>query len=146
MLLGVKFAPLWGLVAFLLNFVPAIGSVIAAIPAVALAVVDNGPETAISVAIGYIIINISIGNFLEPRVMGEGMGLSPLVVLMSLVFWGWVLGSVGMVLAVPLTVILRITLDSQPSTQWVAILLGPAFPSPILARATPENESGVEAA
>lgn len=127
-LLGVKFAPLWGLLAFLLNFVPAVGSVIAAVPAVALALVDNSPETALMVTLCYVGINITIGNFLEPRVMGEGMGLSPLIVIVSLVFWGWVLGPVGMVLAVPLTVILRITLDSQPSTRWVAILLGPAIP------------------
>ena len=68
--------------------------------------------------------------------MGEGMGLSPLVVIVSLVFWGWVLGPVGMVLAVPLTVILRIMLDSQPSTQWVAILLGPVVPAPCAAPAS----------
>ena len=78
----------------------------------------------------YIGINIAIGNFLEPRVMGDGMGLSPLIVVTSLVFWGWVLGPVGMVLAVPLTVILRILLGAQPETQWVAVLLGPATPAP----------------
>jgi predicted PurR-regulated permease PerM len=76
--------------------------------------------------------------------MGDGMGLSPLVVLMSLVFWGWVLGSVGMVLAVPLTVILRIMLDRQPSTQWVAILLGPAVPDTLPAHAESHDESGNE--
>ena len=124
------FAPLWGLVAFLLNFVPAIGSVMAAIPAIALALVDNSLQTSAAVAAIYLGVNISIGNFLEPRALGEGMGLSPLIVVTSLIFWGWVLGPVGMVLAVPLTVILRITLDSQPQTHWVAILLGPAFPSP----------------
>lgn len=129
-LLGVQFAPLWGLVAFLLNFVPAIGSIMAAIPAIALAMVDNSLQTAAFVAAIYLGINISIGNFLEPRALGEGMGLSPLIVVTSLIFWGWVLGPVGMVLAVPLTVILRIGLDSQPQTHWVAILLGPAFPSP----------------
>ena len=129
-LLDVKFAPLWGLVAFLLNFVPAIGSVMAAIPAVALAMVDNSLQTAAAVTAIYLTVNISIGNFLEPRALGEGMGLSPLIVVTSLIFWGWVLGPVGMVLAVPLTVILRITLDSQPQTQWVAVLLGPAFPVP----------------
>ena len=128
MILGVKFAPLWGLIAFLLNFVPAVGSVIAAVPAVALALVDNSAQTAGLVTICYVAINIAIGNFLEPRVMGEGMGLSPLIVVMSLVFWGWVLGPVGMVLAVPLTVILRIMLSSQPSTLWAAVLLGPALP------------------
>lgn len=126
---GIKFAPLWALIAFLLNFVPAIGSVMAAIPAVALAVVENSPETAAALAVCYLLINIAIGNFLEPRVMGEGMGLSPLIVVTSLVFWGWVLGPVGMVLAVPLTVILRILLGSQPESQWVAVLLGPAVPA-----------------
>ncbi len=130
LLLGVKFAPLWALIAFLLNFVPAVGSVIAAVPAVALALIDNSPQTAAIVALAYIAINIAVGSFLEPRVMGDGMGLSPLIVVTSLVFWGWVLGPVGMVLAVPLTVILRILLGSQPSTQWVAVLLGPAMPSP----------------
>lgn len=132
--LGVKFAPLWALIAFLLNFVPAVGSVIAAVPPIALAVVDNSFQTAGIVAVCYIAINISIGNFLEPRVMGAGIGLSPLVVVASLLVWGWVLGPVGMVLAVPLTVILRITLDSQPSTQWLAVLLGPALPRPRLPR------------
>lgn len=132
--LGVQFAPLWALIAFLLNFVPAIGSVMAAIPAVALALVDNSMQTAVLVALTYIGINISIGSFLEPRVMGDGMGLSPLIVVTSLIFWGWILGPVGMVLAVPLTVILRILLDSQPQTQWVAVLLGPAFPAPVFAK------------
>jgi len=131
LVLGVKFAALWALIAFLLNFVPAIGSVLAAIPAVALALVDNSGQTALLVTAGYIVINIAIGNFLEPRVMGEGMGLSPLVVLLSLIFWGWVLGPVGMVLAVPLTVILRIMLLSQPHMHWLAILLGPAIPKVI---------------
>lgn len=140
-ILGVKFAPLWGLIAFLLNFVPAVGSVIAAVPAVALALIDNNPQTAALVTLSYVAINIAIGNFLEPRVMGEGMGLSPLIVITSLVFWGWVLGPVGMVLAVPLTVILRITLGSQPSTRWVAVLLGPAVPSPGSGKAKRASES-----
>ena len=126
--LGVKFAPLWGLIAFLLNFVPAIGSALAAVPPVALALVDNSPQTAAFVGLGYLAINVSIGNFLEPRVMGEGVGISPLVVLLSLFFWGWVLGPVGMVLAVPLMVIIRILLDTQEETSWIATLLGPAVP------------------
>ncbi len=126
--LGVKFAPLWGLVAFLLNFVPAVGSIIAAIPTIALALVDGGPELAIAVSILYLAVNLTIGTFIEPQILGQGVGLSPLVVVTSLVFWGFVLGPVGMVLAVPLTVILRITLDNQPQTQWLAVLLGPAVP------------------
>ena len=137
--LGIQFAPLWGLIAFLLNFVPAIGSVMAAIPVIALALVDNSMQTAAFVALSYIAINIAIGNFLEPRVMGDGMGLSPLVVVTSLVFWGWVLGPVGMVLAVPLTVIIRILLGAQPQTRWVAVLLGPATPAP---RFVPKSRYG----
>lgn len=128
MALGIKFAPLWGLVAFLLNFVPAVGSILAAVPTIALALVDGGPELAIAVMLLYLVVNMSIGNFIEPQVLGQGVGLSPLVVVTSLVFWGFVLGPVGMVLAVPLTVILRITLDNQPQTQWLAVLLGPAVP------------------
>src|SRR5690606_25894568 len=126
--LGIQFAPLWGLVAFLMNFVPAVGSVLAAIPTIALALVDFGLEGAIAVAILYLVINLTIGNVIEPQILGQGVGLSPLVVVTSLVFWGFVLGPVGMVLAVPLTVILRIALDSQPNTQWLAVLLGPAVP------------------
>ena len=144
--LGVRFAPLWGLIAFLLNFVPAIGSVMAAIPAVALALVDNSVETAIGVAVCYLAINISIGNFLEPRVMGDGMGLSPLIVVTSLIFWGWVLGPVGMVLAVPLTVILRILLGTQPETQWVAVLLGPAMTPPSFSLASKRDAAEESAA
>jgi predicted PurR-regulated permease PerM len=75
--------------------------------------------------------------------MGDGMGLSPLIVVTSLVFWGWVLGPLGMVLAVPLTVILRILLDSQPQTQWVAVLLGPAVPAP---RSNPSGDPPSSAA
>ena len=91
----------------------------------------------------YVPMFCGLGSFLEPRVMGDGMGLSPLIVIMSLVFWGWVLGPLGMVLAVPLTVILRILLDSQPQTQWVAVLLGPAAPAP---RPEPADELESKAA
>lgn len=146
MMLGVRFAPLWGLIAFLLNFVPAIGSVMAAIPAVALALVDNSLQTALVTTAAYLAINISIGNFLEPRVMGDGMGLSPLIVVTSLIFWGWVLGPVGMVLAVPLTVILRILLRTQPDTQWVAVLLGPAVMPPAFVRGGRHKETEQSAA
>ena len=140
--LGIKFAPLWGLVAFLLNFVPAVGSIIAALPTIALAIVDGGPETAIAVALLYLAVNVSIGTLIEPQMLGHGVGLSPLIVVMSLVFWGFVLGPVGMVLAVPLTVILRISLDTQPQTQWLAVLLGPAVPKARRAAAKEEPEAG----
>ena len=124
--LGVDFPILWGLLAFLLNFVPAIGSIIAAIPAVLLALVQLGPGYALLTAAGYAVVNIGMGNVVEPRYMGRGLGLSTLVVFLSLVLWGWVLGPVGMLLSVPLTMTAKIALEANPSTVWLAHLLGPA--------------------
>jgi AI-2 transport protein TqsA len=137
-LLGVDFPVLWGLVAFLLNYVPNIGSIIAAVPAVLLALVQLGPQTALWVACGYLAINTLVGSIIEPKFMGRGLGLSTLVVFMSLVFWGWVLGSAGMFLSVPLTMALKIALDAIPQTRPIAILLGPE----VVGRPAEEHESG----
>ncbi len=123
-ILGVDFALLWGLIAFLLNYIPTIGSFIAAIPAVLLALVQLGMWPAILVAFGFLVINILIGNILEPRFMGKGLGLSPLVVFMSMVFWGWVLGPVGMFLSAPLTMIVKIIFEANQETQKIALMLG----------------------
>lgn len=121
--LGIDFPVLWGLLAFLLNYVPTIGSFIAAIPAVMLGFIQFGLGRALIAAAGYAVINIVIGNMLEPRVMGKGLGLSTLVVFLSLLFWGWVLGPVGMILSVPLTMTIKIALQNSPRSRWVAILL-----------------------
>ncbi|RLL51875.1 AI-2E family transporter [Mariprofundus sp. EBB-1] len=123
--IGVDYPLLWGLVAFLFNFVPNIGSIIAAIPALLLALVQLGGGDALLAGLGYIIANVVMGNVIEPKFMGRGVGLSTLVVFISLVFWGWVLGPVGMLLSVPLTMIIKLALESRQETQWVAILLGP---------------------
>lgn len=123
--LEVDYPLLWGSVAFLFNYIPNIGSFLAAIPAVMLAWVLHGSGVAVAVAAGYGLVNMVFGNFLEPRLMGRSLGLSTLVVFLSLVLWGWVLGPVGMVLSVPLTMILRIALDSSDNTRWLAVLLGP---------------------
>ena len=125
-ILGVDNARLWGVMAFLLNYVPNIGSIIAAVPAVLLALVQLGMGTALLAAAGYLVINIIIGSVLEPRFMGKGLGLSTLVVFLSLVFWGWVLGPVGMLLSVPLTITVKLALDSNKETRWLGVLLGPA--------------------
>lgn len=124
MILGLDFPLLWGLVAFLFNYVPNIGSIIAAIPAVLLAMVQWGFGRAIMVAVGYLVINLLIGNLIEPRVLGKGLGLSTVVVFLSLVFWGWVLGPMGMLLSVPLTMTLVMALESHEKTRGFAILLG----------------------
>lgn len=127
---GVDFPLLWALVAFLFNFVPNIGSVIAAVPAIMLALVQFGVGRAAIVGAGYIAINMVIGNALEPRLLGRRLGLSTLVVFLSLLFWNWVWGPVGMLLSVPLTVIVKILLEHSDSLKWVAVLLGPGDDEP----------------
>lgn len=127
-ILGVEYPLLWGLVAFLFNFVPNIGSIIAAVPAVLLALIQLGPLYALLSGLGYVASNMVMGNIIEPRYMGRGLGLSTLVVFLSLVFWGWVLGPVGMLLSVPLTMLLKIAFESSEETQWLAILMGPDQP------------------
>lgn len=117
---------LWGLLAFLLNYIPSIGSIIAAVPGVLLALLDHGTGTAIGVGVGYLAINLSIGNGIEPRVMGQALGLSPLIVFLSMVFWGWLLGAVGAFLSVPLTMVVKILCRNTDDLQWVAVLLGPS--------------------
>jgi len=122
-LIGVDFVILWMLLAFLLNFIPNIGSLLAAIAPVLLAFVQLGFGHAVAVAGSYFVVNMVMGSVIEPRVMGRGMGLSTLVVFSSLIFWGWLLGSVGMLLSVPLTMIVKIALESSSSTLWVSALL-----------------------
>ncbi len=121
---GVDFPVLWGLLAFLLNYIPNIGSIIAAVPAVLLALIQFGVASAIGTAIGYLAINVIVGSVVEPRVMGKGMGLSVLVVFLSLIFWGWVFGPMGMILSVPLTMLVKLALESKESTRWISVLLG----------------------
>ncbi|GAB4367219.1 MAG: AI-2E family transporter [Methylohalobius crimeensis] len=126
LILGVDYPVLWGAVAFVLNFIPNIGSFIAGLPAVLLALVQLGLDGAVYTALGYVGINTVIGGLIDPRMVGKGLGLSTLVVFVSLIFWGWVLGPVGMFLSVPITVICKMFLEDNPRTSWIAILLGPA--------------------
>ena len=121
--LGIDFAVLWAVLAFFLNFVPNIGSIIAAIPAVLVALLQVSSGTALWVAIGYFAINSVIGTVVEPRVAGRHLGLSPLVVFLSLVFWGWILGPVGMFLSVPLTMMVRLVAESNQNMRWIAVIL-----------------------
>ena len=122
-MLGVDYAIFWGLLGFLLNYIPNIGSFIAAIPAVLMAAVQYGGGTALVVALGYVGINVVIGGLIEPQFMGGGVGLSPLVVFMSLVFWGFLLGPVGMLLSTPLTISVKLALEGYPDARWIATLI-----------------------
>ncbi len=123
-LLGVDYFVLWGMLAFLLNFVPTLGSVLAAVPAVLLALIQLGVGDALLTGLGFVVINFVVGNVLEPRIMGKGLDLSALVVFLSLVFWGWVLGPIGMLLSVPLTMTVKIALESFEETRWLGVMLG----------------------
>mgnify|MGYP003331349891 FL=1 len=128
LILGTDFAVLWGALAFFMNFVPYIGSIIAAVPAVILALLDGGPGPALAVAAGFVVANVAVGNILEPRYMGRGLGLSTLVVFLSLLFWGWVFGPVGMFLSAPLTMLVKIALERDPRSQWISVLLSAQAP------------------
>jgi predicted PurR-regulated permease PerM len=125
---GLSNPVLWGVLAFALNFVPIVGSLISAVIPVALALVELGVGSAIGVAVGYGLVNLLVDNALEPRLMGRALGLSPLVLLLSMLIWGYVLGPVGALLSVPLTVAVRIFLDYHENLRWIALLMasGPA--------------------
>ncbi len=123
-IVGTDYPLLWAIVAFGLNFIPNIGSIIAAVPAVLLTLIQFGLFSSFIVAMIYVAINVIIGSIIEPKVMGKGLGLSTLVVFLSLIFWGWLLGMVGMLLSIPLTIMIKIILDSDESTKWISILLG----------------------
>lgn len=122
--LGIASPLIMGLLAFMLNYIPNIGSIIAAIPPVLIALVTLGAGKAALCALGYLVINMTFGNVIEPKVMGKGLGLSPLVIILTMVFWGWILGPVGMLLSVPLTMIVRIVVDSFDETRWIGSLMG----------------------
>jgi AI-2 transport protein TqsA len=124
LILGVDFPVLWGTLSFLLNYVPNIGAVIAALPVALLALVQLGVGSALLTVLGFVVANVVLGNIIEPKLTGRGMSLSTLVVFLSLVFWGWVLGPVGMILSVPITSLVKIALESYEKTRGLAFMLG----------------------
>ncbi|MBF0263835.1 MAG: AI-2E family transporter [Gammaproteobacteria bacterium] len=122
-LMDIQYFVLWGFLVFVLNFIPSIGSILAAIPVVLLALVQQGYISAIAVFVLFIVVNNIVGNVIEPRLMGRTLGLSTLVVFVSLVVWGALLGTVGMFLSVPLTMALKITLEHHEKYHWISVLL-----------------------
>jgi predicted PurR-regulated permease PerM len=124
-IVGVDFPIIWGLLTFLLNFIPSIGSIVATIPPVLISLVqfENPLRQSLIVLLGLMAIQVTIGNYLDPKIMGRSLNLSALVIFMSLIFWGWMWGPVGMLLAVPLMVILKVALSHNPKTRPMAIML-----------------------
>jgi AI-2 transport protein TqsA len=123
-ILGMQFPVLWGFLAFLLHYIPNIGAIIAAVPSALMALVQLGMGTAPLVCAGNLLVGFIIGNVIEPRLMGRKLGLSTLVVFLSLIFWGSVLGLIGAILCIPLTMTLKFAFEENESTKWIAVLLG----------------------
>ena len=121
--MGIEYALLWGVLMFFLNFIPNIGTIVAAIPPVLLALIDHSLGTCIVVIIGYVIINCFTGYIFEPHLLGKGLGISPLVVLVSLLFWGFLLGPIGLFLAAPLSVVMKIVFQTFDDTRWIAVFM-----------------------
>ncbi len=152
---GLDFYILWGILAFALNFIPVIGSLIAGVPPVILALLVSGFPSAVLVAGGYLLINNLLGNFLEPMLVGRRFGISSLVVVISVFFWGWVWGPLGMLLAVPLTMVLKVILETSEDFRWIGVAISaeqrgavaemelleitPPKPEPELPRASPDQ-------
>jgi AI-2 transport protein TqsA len=126
---GLDFYVLWGILAFALNFIPVIGSIVAGVPPTVLALLVAGPANAALVAVGYLLINNFLGNFIEPMLVGRRFGISTLVVVVSVMFWGWVWGPLGMLLAVPLTMLIKVMLDSSEEFRWIAVAISAEQPA-----------------
>lgn len=122
-LMGIEFAVVWGFMAFVFNFVPVVGSLVAAIPPILIAMLQLGFWQSLVVAAVYLAINNIIGNVLEPMIMGRGFGISTVVVILSVLFWGWLWGAVGMFLAVPLTMFFKMMLDESDDFRWIAVAM-----------------------
>lgn len=114
---------LWAILAFVFNYIPAVGSTAASIPAIAEALVQHGTGSAIGIAIGYGGINFALDNFVQPTLMGNRFGISALVVVLSVIFWGWLWGPLGMFLAVPLTMVIKVLLDNSEEFRWVSVAM-----------------------
>jgi len=124
LIMQIQYAIIWGILVLLLRYIPNIGSVIAAIPIMLFVLIQDGLMGVFYAGSAYAIINFIIGQIIEPRFLAKGMNLSTLAVFLSLVFWGWILGDVGMLLAVPITMAMKISFEARPNSRWMAIMLG----------------------
>ena len=141
LIVGIDYAIIWALIAFLLNYIPNIGSIIAAFPAVLFALIQLGAGGAFWTIVVFLSVNLIVGNLVEPKLMGKGLGLSTFVVFVALIFWGFILGTVGMFLSVPLTMSIKIMLEQKESTKWIAVFLGTDEDAKSLLKGTEERDS-----
>lgn len=125
---GLDFFVLWGILAFFFNFIPVIGSIIAGVPPTILALLVAGAPNAVLVAGGYLLINNFLGNFVEPMLVGRKFGISTLIVIISVLFWGWLWGPLGMLLAVPLTMVLKVILEASDEFRWIGVAISAEQP------------------
>jgi predicted PurR-regulated permease PerM len=121
--LDLQYPLLWAILAFLFNYIPAVGSTAASIPAIVEALVQHGTGGAVGVAVGYILVNFSLDNFVQPTLLGNRFGISALVVVLSVIFWGWLWGPLGMFLAVPLTMVFKVLLDNNTEFRWISVAM-----------------------
>ena len=126
---GLDFYVLWGILAFFFNFIPVVGSIIAGVPPTILALFVADLPNAFLVAGGYLLINNFLGNFVEPMLVGRRFGISTLVIVVSVVFWGWLWGPLGMLLAVPLTMVLKVILEGSDEFRWIGVAISAEQPA-----------------
>lgn len=125
-IVGLEFAAVWGVIQFIVNFIPTLGSIAVGLAATAFAVVQFWPHPGpiIATALVMLIINIVLGSIMDPKIMGDRLGLSPLIIILSLLAWGWIWGFTGMILAVPMTAIIKIVCENIPYLEPISILIG----------------------
>lgn len=139
LVLGVDFAILWGVMSFLLSFVPNVGFVIALVPPALMALIEFGFGRSIVVIVGYVLINSIVDNVVKPRFVGESLDLSPIVVVLSLLFWGWLLGPMGALVAVPMSIAVKFFFESFDESKWLAMLMSDAGPRPVVIDVNPDG-------
>jgi predicted PurR-regulated permease PerM len=124
-IMGIPAALLWGLLAFITNYIPNIGFVIGLIPVAVLGLLEGGWQLMLGVIAVYCVINVVIQSVIQPKVVGDAVGLSATLTFLSLMFWAWVLGAVGALLAIPLSLLVKaLIVDIDPSTSWLRPLIG----------------------
>ncbi|MBK1788429.1 AI-2E family transporter [Prauserella sp. ASG 168] len=144
LVLGIPLAFVWGLLAFITNFVPNIGFVLGLVPPALLALLEGGPGTMLLVIVLYIAINFVVESVVMPKIVGDAVGISVTLSFLALVFWAWAIGPLGALLAIPLTLMAKaLLIDVDPNNRWIGVLLAARPPRPP-PKAEPDEQSSVD--